>query len=184
MRAKALLKLAARARRVELAKSVPDFASRIVAFTDRIPFEKGAIVAGYWPLSNEADPRLLMDAMSKKGAKLALPWISETRRQLIFRSWSPGDTLTSNRYGIGEPDRAREAVEPGLLLVPLLAFDSFGHRLGYGAGYYDRALAECSSVAVGIAYAGQEVEVLPHEAHDYPLDFVVTELGIRSFGSP
>jgi 5-formyltetrahydrofolate cyclo-ligase len=109
--------------------------------------------------------------------------MSGKRGELVFRTWSPGDKLVTTRHGVGEPEEGNPTVCPGLILVPLLAFDAAGHRLGYGGGYYDRVLRESGLIAVGIAYAGQEVQTLPREAHDRQLDFVVTEFGLRRFKS-
>ena len=146
-------------------------------------FMKGAIVAGYAAVRGEADPFPLMAVLANQGHALCLP---QTRGEaLVFRAWKPGDPFVVGRYNIPEPsDTARER-RPDLLLVPLLAFDASGHRLGYGAGYYDRYLREERSkrtiYAIGIAFAGQEVGELPHEETDEALDTVVTETGVRRF---
>ncbi|HJW41489.1 MAG TPA: 5-formyltetrahydrofolate cyclo-ligase, partial [Rhizomicrobium sp.] len=145
---------------------------------------------------DEADPRALMAALSAKGHPLALPCV-EAGRPLIFRGWKMGDAMHANAaaYGIPEPLASAATVVPSLVLVPLLAFDAGGHRLGYGGGYYDRTLsllargqmppanpsARAPLLAVGVAYAGQEIEALPREAHDHPLDMIVTENGVRRF---
>jgi len=175
------LREAAKARRHELVRTAPDFAQRIVAFIDYLPIPKDALVAGYWPIKNEADPRLLMRALAQRGHRLALPVVDARRRSLSFHEWREGDPTYPNDYGIVEPLARGEPVEPGVILVPLLAFDSSGHRLGYGGGYYDRALERTNVRAIGIAYAGQEGKELPHERHDRRLHMVLTERGLRRF---
>jgi 5-formyltetrahydrofolate cyclo-ligase len=181
MTSKRLLREAAKASRHELLRAAPDFAQRIVAFIDFLPIPKNAIVAGYWPLKDEADPRLLMQAVAERGHKLALPLIVANDRALSFREWTEGDPISLNKYGIVEPLGVGEPVEPAVILVPLLAFDPSGHRLGYGGGYYDRTLERVRARAIGIAYAGQEVKELPNGPHDRLLDMVLTEHGLRRF---
>lgn len=146
-------------------------------------FMKGAIVAGYAAVRGEADPFPLMAALANQGHALCLP---QTRGEsLMFRAWKPGDPLVVGRFNIPEPDDKARERRPDLVLVPLLAFDAAGHRLGYGAGYYDRYLREARAKrtikAIGIAYAGQEIGELPHEETDEVLDAVVTEDGVRRF---
>jgi 5-formyltetrahydrofolate cyclo-ligase len=147
-------------------------------------FMKGAIVAGYAAVRGEADPFPLMAALANQGHALCLP---QTRGEsLVFRAWKPGDPLVVGRFNIPEPDDKSRERRPDLVLVPLLAFDAAGHRLGYGAGYYDRYLREARAKrtikAIGIAYGGQEMNELPHEETDEVLDAVVTEDGVRRFG--
>ncbi|HTQ15265.1 MAG TPA: 5-formyltetrahydrofolate cyclo-ligase [Rhizomicrobium sp.] len=175
---KARLRPEARARRAELARACPDFAPRIAEFADLLDVAPGEVVAGYWPVRDEADPRALLAALD---APLALPRIEG--RALSFRRWREGDALVDNRHGIAEPRADAERVTPHVLLVPLLAFDAAGHRLGYGGGYYDRALEALGTnvTAIGVAYAGQEGPALPREAHDRPLDAIITERGFRRF---
>lgn len=146
-------------------------------------FMKGAIVAGYAAVRGEADPFPLMAALANQGHALCLP---QTRGgDLVFRAWKPGDPLVVGRFNIPEPDDKARERRPDLVLVPLLAFDASGQRLGYGAGYYDRYLRAARSKrtisAIGIAYAGQELTELPHEESDEVLDAVVTEAGVRRF---
>jgi 5-formyltetrahydrofolate cyclo-ligase len=116
---------------------------------------------------------------------LALPSVSGRGAPLVFRRWSPGDATLIDMFGLTEPLAGAEIVTPSLLLVPLLAFDAAGTRLGYGGGYYDRTLAMLRGAgkiaAIGIAYAGQEVGELPRHEYDEPLDAVLTEKGLRNF---
>ncbi len=181
MTSKRLLREAAKASRHGLLRAAPDFARRIVAFTDFLPIPKGAVVAGYWPLKDEADPRLLMRAVAQRGHRLALPVIDAGARSLSFHEWKEGDPTSLNDYGVAEPLARGKAVEPSVILVPLLAFDASGHRLGYGGGYYDRTLERIRARTIGVAYAGQEVKELPRGQHDRRLDMILTEFGLRRF---
>jgi 5-formyltetrahydrofolate cyclo-ligase len=175
------LRREARARRAELARACPDFAGDVTMFEGMLAVAPGTVVAGYWPVRDEADPRLLMNELAERGAVLALPRIDARHAELSFRRWNAGDPLANNRFAILEPSAAAARVTPDIVLVPLLAFDSTGHRLGYGGGYYDRTLAALKARAIGIAYAGQEVDALPREAHDHPLEAVLTENGLTKF---
>jgi 5-formyltetrahydrofolate cyclo-ligase len=151
----------------------------------QIPLPVGAAVAGYSPKTGEADPLALLEEIVERGFPAGLPVTPATPRALAFRRWVPGRALVLGRFGIMEPLATAAVFHPSILLVPLLAFDRTGHRLGYGAGYYDRTLealrAEKPILAIGIAYAGQEVDALEAEAHDQRLDWVVTEQGARAF---
>ena len=138
-----------------------------------------AIVSGFLPIRSEIDPRPAMTALAARGHRLALPCV--TRDGLVFRLWRPGDALRKAGFGLSEPEADAPAVDPEVMLVPLAAFDRRGHRIGYGAGHYDRALARLSAtqhpLALGLAFAVQEVENVPDEPHDQPLDAIVTEDG-------
>jgi len=146
-------------------------------------FMKGAIIAGYAAIRGEADPFPLMAALANNGHPLCLPRAHDG--VLSFLAWKPGDPLVVGRMSIPEPDTKAKERRPDLILVPLLAFDSRGYRLGYGSGYYDRYLAEHrakrSVRAVGIAFAGQQVEAIPEEDFDERLDAVVTETQVIRF---
>lgn len=172
----------ARARRENLAAQLPDFAYRIAQFADAIPIPLSATVASYRPILCEADPGALADRLATRGHALLLPRVQYDR--LVFHHWQKGDALEL-RGRVEEPYEAAPVGTPDVLFVPLLAFDADGFRLGYGGGHYDRALAALRAnghaLAVGIAYAGQEMDRLPHEAHDEPLDMVITEREIRRF---
>jgi 5-formyltetrahydrofolate cyclo-ligase len=138
-----------------------------------------ACVSGYWPMRDELDPLPALRALGEAGHRLCLPVVLEKARPLRFRAWAPGDPLVAAAFGTQVPaETAAEAV-PDLLLVPLLAFDRTGYRLGYGGGFYDRTLAalraEKPVLAVGVAYAAQEVEAVPTDANDRRLDALVTE---------
>jgi 5-formyltetrahydrofolate cyclo-ligase len=182
---KAELRNQASNRRKELARALPDFAQRIVSFADDLNIAPHAIVAGYWPMGDEADPRALMAALAERGHALALPRIAAKHAPLVFHRWRESETLIAHKFGMSQPHGDRDIVTPDVVLVPLLAFDADGYRLGYGGGFYDRTLAALRArheiYAIGIAYAGQEVAHLPHENHDHRLDAVLTENGIRHF---
>jgi 5-formyltetrahydrofolate cyclo-ligase len=174
------LRTEARARRATLTD--PLFAERIASFARDLGIAEGAVVAGYHPFRDEADPRGLMSALSALGHTLALPCVVAARTALVFRRWAMGDKLKPNAYGIAEPAPAAPEVVPTAVLVPLLAFDAEGHRLGYGGGYYDRTFEMLHGVRIiGVAYSGQEMSVVPREPHDHRLDAVVTENGVRRF---
>jgi 5-formyltetrahydrofolate cyclo-ligase len=181
-----MLREEARQHRAALARAMPDIGRRLSQFAGALASLNEGPVAGYLPLRHEADPQYLMQALARSGRVLALPCIAGRQKPLLFRRWSSGDATVLNAYGIAEPALHAEPVVPALVLVPLLAFDSKGHRLGYGGGYYDRTLARLREgaevIAVGVAFSGQEVAQLPCAAHDHALDFVVTELGIRKVG--
>jgi 5-formyltetrahydrofolate cyclo-ligase len=153
---------------------------RVLAAVDPAP---GTVAAAYWPLGDEIDPRPLMAALHERGLRLALPAIRAAGQPLDFRAWRPGDALQAGGFGTQEPAATAPSVAPSVLLVPLLAFDAAGYRLGYGGGFYDRSLARLrapgdaggDTLAVGLAYADQQVAAVPREATDQPLDLVVTE---------
>jgi 5-formyltetrahydrofolate cyclo-ligase len=175
-------KLRAEARVLRAALTRVDFAERIAACAPDLALPKGAVVAGYHPIRDEADPRALLSALAELGHPLALPVVAVSRAALIFRAWKMGDALAPNTWGIAEPLPSAPEIAPAVILVPLLAFDVSGHRLGYGGGYYDRTIAALPGVrTIGVAYAGQEVAVVPREPHDHALDMVVTENGVRCF---
>jgi 5-formyltetrahydrofolate cyclo-ligase len=146
-----------------------------------LPFEiaAGAIVSGYSPIRSELDPAPLMRVLAARGARLALPAVMARGKSLAFRAWSPSDRLTLGALGILEPSPAMAELIPDIMLVPCAAFDRLGHRIGYGAGHYDFTLAHLRKlkpiVAIGLAFAAQEIEAVPALAHDVALDYVLTE---------
>lgn len=141
----------------------------------------GAVVGGYWPLADEIDVRALLLALVGRGHRVALPVTPARGAGLSFRRWRPGVGLQSGRFGTLEPCD-REVLQPTLLLVPLLAFDRRGGRLGYGGGYYDRTLAGFGPgsdlVTIGCGFVLQEVDTVPTGTHDRVLDAVATETGV------
>jgi 5-formyltetrahydrofolate cyclo-ligase len=145
----------------------------------------GTVVSGFMPLKNEIDPQPLMRALTAKGARLALPVILGRGKPLVMREWAFGEPLAAGQWGIREPKPEAAALEPEILLVPLLAFDRSGHRIGYGAGYYDLTIAQLRArkavIAVGLAFAVQEVKEVPATPRDARLDLVLTERGVIDF---
>ncbi|MBF0167239.1 MAG: 5-formyltetrahydrofolate cyclo-ligase [Alphaproteobacteria bacterium] len=139
------------------------------------------LVAGYWPMGSEMDPRPLMASLQDRGARLALPVVTARNEALSFRAFCFVDALQPGLCGSLEPAPDQPLLTPSLLLVPLLGFDHKGCRLGQGGGYYDRTLAVLRTQgqvkAIGIAYAAQEVASLPSQAHDQRLDAIATEEG-------
>ena len=139
----------------------------------------GTIVSGFSALKAEINPVPLMRRLADAGAQLALPVVAGRGKPLIMRAWSFGAPLVSGVWGIREPAPSAPEVEPDILLVPLLAFDRAGGRIGYGAGYYDMTIAALRAkkpvVAVGIAYAAQEIDAVPVTPRDARLDLVLTE---------
>jgi 5-formyltetrahydrofolate cyclo-ligase len=145
---------------------------------------KGAIIAGYWPMGDEMDPRPLMLALASRGHAIALPVTPPRGQPLAFHAWAPGAALRLGPMGTSEPV-AGEELRPDVLLVPLLAFDRAGRRLGYGGGYYDRTLATLPGAkAIGIAYAGQEMPEVPAGPQDMRLPLIATEAGVIICGDP
>jgi len=144
-----------------------------------IAINPGTIVSGFMPLKTEINPLPLMRKLGERGAHLALPAIAGRGKPLIMRAFTFGDELASGQWGIREPKADAAEVAPDVLLVPLLAFDRTGHRIGYGAGYYDMTIAKLRSIkpliAAGIAFAAQEVEQVPVTPRDARLDLVLTE---------
>ena len=139
----------------------------------------GTVVSGFMPMKTEINPLPLMKTLAEAGAQLALPKIAGRGRPLVMRAWTWGAPLDTGQWGIREPKAEYPEVDPDILLVPLLAFDRAGQRIGYGAGYYDMTIARLRSLkkvtAVGIAFAMQEVTAVPAMERDEPLDFVLTE---------
>jgi 5-formyltetrahydrofolate cyclo-ligase len=145
----------------------------------------GTIVSGFMPLKSEINPLPLMRKLTGQGARLALPVIAGRGQPLVMREWRWGEPLAAGVWGIREPQPQARAVDPDIVLAPLLAFDRTGHRLGYGGGYYDLTIAQLRGrktiAAVGIAFAVQEVFTLPVTPRDAPLDLVLTERGVIDF---
>ena len=185
---KATLRATALAARDALSSEHRAAAARAIAGRG-LPFEipPGTIVAGYSPIRSEIDPAPLMRKLAGQGALLALPAIAARGQSLRFRSWFPEDKLLRGPLGILEPSPAATEVIPDIVLVPLAAFDRSGHRIGYGAGHYDRTLARLRDsqkiIAIGLAFAVQEIETIPALPHDVALDYVLTETQLFDFRS-
>jgi len=147
---------------------------------------RGAVIGAIWPLAGEIDPRLLMYELSDHGHEIALPCTPRKGQPLTFRQWHPKDTLKPGPYSTFEPFPSKPEVYPDFVLVPLLGFTQTGARLGYGGGFYDRTLAKLRTkltqcFAWGVAYAGQEMETLPIDEYDIPLDAILTDKYYRTF---
>ncbi len=181
--AKAAARTSARAHRATLFS--PDAPKRLAeALLARHAPPEGAIIAGYWPMGDEMDPRPLMLALASRGHALALPVTPPRGQPLTFRAWAPGEALRPGPAGTSEPAEGA-LVNPDWLLVPLLAFDRAGRRLGYGGGYYDRTLAALPGAkAIGIAYAAQEMAEVPAGPQDFRLPLIATEAGVIICGDP
>jgi len=174
------LRKIALARRDALGADVRAAAAQAIAARPfPMPVPPGAIVSGFMPLKSEINPLPLMRTLADAGAKLALPVVAGKGSPLTMRAFTFGDVLVSGVWGIREPKPEAPEVFPDILLVPLLAFDRSGHRIGYGAGYYDMTItalrARKSVAAVGIAFAAQEVAQVPSTPRDARLDLVLTE---------
>jgi 5-formyltetrahydrofolate cyclo-ligase len=177
---KAQLRAALQARRDALpAEERQAAAQSIAARIFPLAITQGTIVSGFMPLKSEINPLPLMHRLAAVGASLALPVIAGRGKPLIMRAWRWGEPLNAGVWGLREPKPEAPEVDPDILLVPLLAFDRSGHRIGYGAGYYDMTIARLRArktiTAVGIAFAAQEVAAVPATAFDAPLDLVLTE---------
>jgi 5-formyltetrahydrofolate cyclo-ligase len=142
----------------------------------------GKIVSLYMPIQGELKPGLLAEKLREAGAILALPRVISGDEPMTFRAWGADDPLAKGFGGIREPDPSAPLVTPDVVIVPLAAFDRRGFRIGYGRGHFDRTLGplarEERPLMVGYAFALQEVEEVPRELHDVPLDAVVTETEI------
>ena len=147
-------------------------------------------VAGYWPIGSEADVKPLLTKLHQKDTICFLPVIIGRGEALHFRKWQPNDKLVMSDLGILEPAAVQPMGTPNMVLVPLLAFDMQGYRIGYGGGFYDRTLQVMRSearnrnqeiIAIGIGYAGQKVESVPHDNFDQRIDWVLTEEGVCKF---
>ena len=177
---KATLRSEALARRDAMPAS--ERAAAVEVVTQRpfpLAIAPGAIVSGYSPMKSEFNPVPLMRKLADAGAKLALPVTPKRGNPLIMRAWAFGDEMASGVWGIREPKPESPEVFPDIMLVPLAAFDRNGHRIGYGAGYYDMTIALVRGkkpvTTIGLAFAAQEIARVPATAFDARLDLVLTE---------
>lgn len=183
---KHILRLEARRHRsrIDPADENTEEAARL--FFEKIAPRKGQIVAAYWPLGREFDPRPVMEKVLAAGLSCALPVVKDAGKIMDFAVWRDTEALTKGPHGVMQPV-ARVLVEPDIIIVPLLAFDRRGARLGQGGGYYDATLADLRArktiIAVGMAYAQQAVLFnLPLEDHDQRLDWVITPQAAYFYG--
>lgn len=182
---KAALRIEARRTRKALQVQHPEadwmIADRVQDLLDVFRLGPG-VAALYKALGAEIDPRPLGDALVRKGWRLALPAVIDLQGPLEFRAWSPRDTLAHDLAGLPAPLDSAAPVVPGLILVPLLAFDRRGYRLGQGGGFYDRTFEALRRLPrppplVGLAFGGQELDAVPNGPLDQPLDGILTEAG-------
>lgn len=167
--------------RIEASLDMAATAARLVAV------EPGTVVSGFWPMRSEVDVRPLMATFADRRARLCLPAIID-RTTIVFRELVRGAPLIDMGYGTAGPGPEAEVLDPTLMLVPLAAFDARGHRIGYGAGYYDRAIALLAAKGIaprliGVAFDCQEVDRVPDEPHDMIIPEILTESGLRRFAS-
>ena len=157
-------------------------------FFDNIPLAEDSVIAGYWPKDREFDVRPLLEEFLEKGVCVALPVVEKGSKVLRFARWHQDIDLVVGAYGINHPvmNEDTEFLEPDVVIVPMLAFDRRGGRLGFGGGYYDATLADFrlrkKILAVGVAYAQQACLFnLPSEDHDVRMDWVITQQQAYSF---
>jgi 5-formyltetrahydrofolate cyclo-ligase len=178
--AKKMLRARARALRDALPAALREAAAETVAARQfPFPVDASVVISGFMPLGSEFNPLPLLTRCAAAGAGLALPVVTGRGAPLVMRAWRPGEPLAAGVWGIRQPLPEAPEVAPDILLVPLLAFDRRGGRIGYGAGYYDRTIARLRErkpvKAVGLAFAAQEVAEVPVTAFDARLDLVLTE---------
>ena len=147
-------------------------------------FKNIEIISGYMPIKTEINPLIAMQNLSKMGKRICVPVVELAGKPLLFRTWSPTSKMIIGAFGAKIPENG-ELVEPDLMIVPMVAFDRSGARLGYGGGFYDRSLEKLrqkkKTIAIGFAYSSQEVFKIPTEKTDQNLDIVVTEKEIIYF---
>ena len=152
---------------------------------EALDFAPGTEVSGFFPIRSEVDVRPLMQRLKDKGAKLSVPVVMD-KQTIVFRELVVGAPLVSTGFGTFGPGPDARVVDPEIMLVPMSAFDRVGHRIGYGAGFYDRAISRLHDMGrqprlIGVAFDCQEIEVIPAEDHDIALDGILTESGFRVF---
>jgi 5-formyltetrahydrofolate cyclo-ligase len=150
------------------------------------PVAGASIVSAFYPYRSEIDTRPLLGKLAGDGWTTSLPIIIGAGLPLVFRRWLPGEPTVPGDMNIPRPPDEAPEVEPDVLIVPMLAFDAKGYRLGYGGGFYDRTLAllrgKKKIIAIGAAYSAQQVDEVPHDDHDQALDYVITERGVLTCG--
>ena len=156
-------------------------------FLSAFDVQPGQSVAAYWPFRDEIDVRPLFAELESMGCNCLLPVMAGRKEPLQFHQWKPGDVLEPSRFGVLEPSKFHRSTTPDIVILPMLAFDRHGMRLGYGGGYYDRTLnalrGKGEILAIGAAYHDQEIEDIPNDAHDQKIDALVTDQAIIRFSS-
>ena len=182
---KEILRAEALRRRAAYRPELNDGQNAAIRFFKDINPDPYAIIAGYWPKENEFDIRPLLEMALAKNHICGLPVVQKESRALTFAKWKQTMTLEKGAYGILEP-AIKEWLEPDIIIVPLLAFDRRGHRLGYGGGYYDATLtflrAKKTTLVVGVGYDAQENALdIPNNEHDQKLDWILTPTMAKEF---
>jgi 5-formyltetrahydrofolate cyclo-ligase len=151
-------------------------------FSD-VPISEDAIIACYWPIRDEIDCKPVLVHFMDAFRTVCLPVTLGDAEPLEFRVWEQGAQLYEAGFGSLAPAEGAPVVEPDVIIIPLLGFDKHGTRLGYGRGYYDRTVAVMKKkpVLIGYAFGAQELPEIPRDAHDVPMDYLVTETGVRRF---
>jgi 5-formyltetrahydrofolate cyclo-ligase len=185
--AKSALRLQAHAARSALSPTDRADAAKTVSdlFFEHVTPGPGDVVAAYWPIRDELDCQPILVRLMEANTTVVLPAVNGRDQPLDLRVWEQGTTLFASGFGTLAPSPLAPRAQPDIVLIPLLGFDRLGTRLGYGGGYYDRTLASLPKKPklVGIAFAAQELDLIPREPHDMPLDLLITEAGARQFGA-
>ena len=183
---KALLRAEALARRDAMPTELQiEIALLMVDCVSGIQFDPGTSISGFLPIRSELYARPLMSELRKSGARLCLPAVI-SKTEIVFRSFERQGELVPAGFGTLAPPKDAAVLDPQIMLVPLSAFDGRGHRIGYGAGHYDRAIAKLIDKnmpprLIGLGFNCQQVEHVPDEAHDRPLEAIITETGLQTF---
>ena len=163
-------------------------ADTIAAREFPLAITSGIVVSAFMPMKSEINPLPLLRKLAEAGAVLALPVVAGRGKPLVMRAWRWGEDLAQGVWGLREPKPDAPEVDPDILLVPLLAFDRTGHRIGYGAGYYDMTIAGLRArkavTAIGLAFAAQEIAAVPATPRDERLDLVLTEREVIEIRGP
>ncbi len=174
---KKLMRVVMKEKRKSLFQNHLDASEKVILhFFDFFNLPPDTLIGGYWPMGSELDIRSLLNKLTEKRFKCALPCI--TSKGLIFREWTPSTPLEKGIFQALEPTPSAPIMTPLVLLVPLLAFDKKGHRLGYGQGHFDRFFHHHKVLTIGVGFKEQEVEKIPHQPHDFALDYILTEEGV------
>lgn len=175
------------AKRMALPHAAMLSASQSVArhFADHPILAFAPSFAAYCAMRGELDVMSIFQHMARFNKTTALPWVTP-EKSLLFREWKIGDPLERHTLGMEEPLASAPEITPAVVLVPLVAFDGEGYRLGYGGGFYDRTISQFREIKqpplfIGVAYSMQEVDQVPTDEHDHPLDGILTELGVSMF---
>lgn len=158
---------------------------KLAGVADALAISPGTVVSAFLPIRSEIDLRPLMAVLSQKDVRLCLPAVVD-RNTIDFREYLPGQELVDTGFGTTGPGPDATVLDPSVMLMPLAAFDARGERIGYGAGYYDRAIARLQAAQkmprlIGVAFDCQQVAYVPAEAHDVPLGEILSESGLRQF---